>query len=321
MKKDKNWLKYIFIYIIGFLIFSILSSITQINMLKSLGININFTTIIMHTIKDGIGLYTILYFLILVSNIFYNVILIKKLNEKSQKIRNVSTEKILKERKVITMKKRMLLIILLIIVIMLIIFGIDIFRKVNIIDNYSRKLEEYQNLTNFHTKSIVSNNGKNYYTDETWLKDDVCNRKTTSEDGKIEYLYTNKSEILILTENTDNQKVGTRFKNDGDFPYNGSKIEYANYYIENNLWDEIKAALTAKITTEILDGKECYKFYIDDNFQFFVDKENLLKIKEINGSTRYQLIDYSIGHTTDADVAEPNTEGYTITEGNTIKED
>ena len=91
-------------------------------------------------------------------------------------------------------------------------------------------------------------------------------------------------------------------------------LEDATYYIENNLWENIKAAFTTKISTEKVDGKQCYKFYISDDFQFIVDKENMLKIEEINGKHKIELVDYSIGNLTDEDVKMPSTVGYDIEE-------
>ena len=67
MKKEKKWLKYICYYIIGFLIFILLSSITQINTLNNLNISIDLKTVIVQTIANGIVLYTIIYFLIIIS--------------------------------------------------------------------------------------------------------------------------------------------------------------------------------------------------------------------------------------------------------------
>ena len=315
MQKFKKWIKYIIYFIIGYLIFTVLFSIAQIQTFKELSINVDIKTIIFTVMKSEIILYTIIYFLILILNTLYNIRLAKKLNKKSEKIRKISNEKILKERREISMKKKVLIIVLVIVLIALIIVGLDIAKKVSIISKFSRKVEEYQKSTNFYAKEIYTINGSEPRTNEKWRKDDISVLKNAFDDGTIRSLYYINDEILILSDNPDNTKVGARFKRDLNAP-TGIVIEDASYYIEDNLWEEIKAAFTTKITLENLNGKECYKFYIDDNWQFYVDKDNMLKVKELNGSTNSELVEYRIGTVTDEEVQIPNIEEYTLQESN-----
>lgn len=313
MKKEKKWLKYICYYIIGFLIFILLSSITQINTLNNLNISIDLKIVIVQTIANGIVLYTIIYFLILILNILYNVKLINKLNKTTEKIRKASKEKILKERREITMKKKVLIIILIIVLIALIIFIFNLIGKANIIGEYSSKLKEYQNMSNFYAKfTYTSLKDDDIRTSEIWKKDDIVIQKDILEDGNIRTNYYDKDNILILTDNGD-AKEGVKMKNTENF---GKFIvlEDGTFSIEDNLWENIKAAFTTKISTEKVNGKEFYKFYISDDFQFIVDKDNMLKIKEINANQKVELVDYSIGNVTKEDVKIPSTVGYDIKE-------
>ncbi len=316
MQKLKKWIRYIIYFIIGYLIFTILFSIAQIQTFKELSIDIDIKTIIFTVMKSDIILYTIIYFLILILNTLYNIRLAKKLNKKSEKIRKISNEKILKERRDISMKKKILIIILAIVLMALIILGINIVRKVNIISEFSTKVEEYQKLTNFYAKEVYTINDSEVRTDEKWRKDDVSILKNTLDNGTIRSLYYNNEETLMLSDNSDGTKVGARFKRDINDFSPGIVIEDGSYYIDNNLWEAIKAAFTTKITSESFNGKECYKFYINDNWQFFVDKENMLKIREINGSENSELVDYKIGTVTDEEIQFPNTDGYIIQEVN-----
>ena len=211
------------------------------------------------------------------------------------------------------MKKKVLIIIPIIILIALIIFISNLIKKANIIEEYSNKLKEYQNLTNFYAKfNYITLEGNDIRTSEIWKKDDITIQKDITGDGIIRTIYYDKDNILILTD-VGVAKEGAKMRNTENF---GKFIvlEDATYYIENNLWENIKAAFTTKISTEKVDGKQCYKFYISDDFQFIVDKENMLKIEEINGKHKIELVDYSIGNLTDEDVKMPSTVGYDIEE-------
>lgn len=311
MNKNKNWLKNFCYFIVGFVIFILLSSITQINILKDLNINIDLKTVITRTIINGVAFYTVLYFLILILNMLYNIRLIKKLNETTEKIRKASKEKILKERRKITMKKKALIILLIITLIALSIFIFTIIRKANIIRKYSDKLKEYQNITNFYAKiTYTSLKNNDIRKREIWKKDNITIVKDIEEDGTIRTNYFENNNILIFIDK-ENSKEYVK-KEDAENLDKFIVLEDASFFVENNLWENITAACTTKITTEDINGKECYKFYISDNFQFIVDKENMLKIKEINGSEKMELVDYNIGNLTDDDLKVPNLEEYKL---------
>ena len=55
-----------------------------------------------------------------------------------------------------------------------------------------------------------------------------------------------------------------------------------------------------------------HKIYLKDDWQIFVDKKDLLVIREINGSTDTGLIEYKLNGVRDEDVLMPNLAGYTI---------
>ncbi len=209
------------------------------------------------------------------------------------------------------MKKKILIIILIITLIALSIFIFTLIRKANIIGEYSNKLKEYQNLTNFYAKiAYTSLKDNDIRTSEIWKKDNITIIKNIEEDGTMQINYFDNDNILILMDR-EGVKEYVKMENTENF---GKHIvlEDGIFSIEDNLWEKIKVAFTTKISTEDMDGKECYKFFISDNFQFIVDKDNMLKIKEINGSQKMELVDYSIGNLTDKDVKMPNLEGYTL---------
>ena len=80
----------------------------------------------------------------------------------------------------------------------------------------------------------------------------------------------------------------------------------------DNLWDKIKLAFMSKITTEKVNDIECYKICINDEWQLLINKQNLLLIREKNGSTDTGIIEYKINEVRDEDVLMPNLAGYTI---------
>lgn len=313
MKKSKNWMKYICYFIIGFLIYTILASITQIDMLKELKMEIDIKTVVLHTMKSGIVLYTIIYFLILVSNILYNLRLIKKLNEESAKIRKVGTEKILKERRSITMKKKVFICGLVIVLIALVVFSINLTRKVIIIDKYNDAVAEREKLTNYYAKTV--NNGGN--TREIFKKDNTKLLKTISPSGEIRIMYLDDEVFLILnestrtvykTENSEGQLVPGFSGSDSYFTLHEGR--------RDSIWEKIKLALETKITTDEVNSKECYRLYIKDDLQAYINKEDFVAIRTINGDT-YQpqdVVEYSFNTVTDEEVAKPDINGYTIEE-------
>ena len=80
----------------------------------------------------------------------------------------------------------------------------------------------------------------------------------------------------------------------------------------DNLWDKIKIAFSSRITDEKLGNIECYKIYINKEWQLFINKKDLLVIREVNGSTDTGIIEYKINQVRDEDVLMPNLAGYII---------
>ena len=145
MKRLKKWKQPIISFLLGYMIFLLISFILQIQFyqeLKTVELDINLKEIVLHTIKSGIFIYISVYFLIFTLNALYNLRLAKKLNKETEKMRDLSEEKILKERGRIDMKKRVLKIILVILVIIYVIFSINLIRKMVILDKYSKAVEE-----------------------------------------------------------------------------------------------------------------------------------------------------------------------------------
>ncbi len=71
-------------------------------------------------------------------------------------------------------------------------------------------------------------------------------------------------------------------------------------------------AFISKITKEKINDVECDKISVNKEWQVFVNKNDLLVMREINGSTDTGIIEYKINEVRDEDVLMPNLAGYTI---------
>lgn len=89
MKYLKNIMTFLMYYLLGYLIFNIFIFLTQLLIYKALGLTLNLIDPYIDLLKNNFVIYTIIYFLILVSYLIYNTIVIKILNEKLQKIKKV----------------------------------------------------------------------------------------------------------------------------------------------------------------------------------------------------------------------------------------
>ena len=89
-------------------------------------------------------------------------------------------------------------------------------------------------------------------------------------------------------------------------------IETSTFYVEDNFWEKVKAAFTVKISSENVNGMDCYKFHINDEFEVFANKKDFMKIKEIDSGTTTEVTDYKFNSVEESDVAMPSLEGYII---------
>lgn len=88
MKKLKCFIKILVYYIFGNVIFNLIFSITQIILINLLNGNENFINIFKDSLIHNLGIYTTLFILIYIIIIIYNMMLMKKLNEKLKKIKS-----------------------------------------------------------------------------------------------------------------------------------------------------------------------------------------------------------------------------------------
>lgn len=92
MKIVKGMIFYTSYYIVGYIIFNILFSLTQMIIVYNLGMKENFMKIILNSFKSNLIVYTSLFIIVLLINLAYNIILTKKLNERLKNIKKEGGE-------------------------------------------------------------------------------------------------------------------------------------------------------------------------------------------------------------------------------------
>ena len=87
MKIVKSIIFYTSYYIVGYIIFNLLFSLTQMTIVYNLGMKESFMKIILNSFKSNLIVYTSLFIIVLLINLAYNIILTKKLNERLKNIK------------------------------------------------------------------------------------------------------------------------------------------------------------------------------------------------------------------------------------------
>ena len=201
-------------------------------------------------------------------------------------------------------KKKIIAIFLIIVLIIASICLFNLGKKVCILSKYSDKSNEYSKITNFYRKT----NSEEDVTTEFWRKDNLGFLKRTSKDD-VKMIYYGEDYNWIIVDNKDG-KTAVKMNKEG-IGIEAQTLPTETLNMEK-FWDIIKVAFTSKISTEKLNNIECYKIFVNDEWQLFINKDNLLVMREINGSTDTGIIEYKINVVRDEDVLMPNLAGYTI---------
>ena len=122
-------------------------------------------------------------------------------------------------------------------------------------------------------------------------------------------IYYGKDYNWIIVDNKDGKTAVKMIKEGAGIET--QTLSNRTLYMET-FWDKIKMAFMSKISEETINDIKCYKIYVNDDWQLFVNKDNMLVIREINGSTDTGIIEYKINEVRDEDVLMPNLAGYTI---------
>lgn len=201
-------------------------------------------------------------------------------------------------------KKKIVKVIVIILLLIVFIFLLNLGRKVYILSKYSDKCNEYSKITNFYRKTTPEDG----VTTEFWRKDDLGFLKRTSNED-IKMIYYGEDYNWIIVDSKDS-KTAVKMIKEG-IGIEAQTLPTGTLYMEN-LCNKIRMALMSKISTETVNNVECYKIKVNNEWQIFINKNNLLVMREINGSTDTGIIEYKINEVRDEDVLMPNLAGYTI---------
>lgn len=209
-------------------------------------------------------------------------------------------------------------ILVLIIVILMLLYVI---RNTIIVTKLQKNIKEYTSKTNFSIKVINS----------------------TSETSKmtVNYYKKDNKEAVILERNVDENSVKMSFYNNGErkdlfIETNDKKTVQVNTKNQllglnitdslqtDNLWQTILYSSIARIKTENVNGKECYKvsnfyspywMYGDNITEFYIEKDTGLLIKTVIDD-EVAVREYSFDDVEDSAFVEPDIGLYTVVEEN-----
>ncbi len=87
MKKLLFFLKLFIYFVLGNIIFNAVCSITEVIIVNNLGMHVNFINSYINSFTNNIYIYTVIYFVILISIRTYDTFSVKILNKTLNKIR------------------------------------------------------------------------------------------------------------------------------------------------------------------------------------------------------------------------------------------
>lgn len=201
------------------------------------------------------------------------------------------------------MSKKIIKIILVILEVLILIFLINLGRKAYILSKYSNKSDEYLKITNFYMKK-----NEDGMISELWRKDNLGLLKLTLED-ETRMIHFGVDYNWIIVDSKDGKTAVKMTKEGGGIEI--QTLVPGTLNVEN-FWQTIMIAFQSKITTENVNNIECYKIYLNEDWQMFISKEDFLVMREINGSTDTGVIEYKLNEVRDEEVIMPNLAGYTI---------
>lgn len=209
-------------------------------------------------------------------------------------------------------------ILVLIIVILMLLYVI---RNTIIVTKLQKNIKEYTSKTNFSIK--------------------VTNLTSETSKMTVNYYKKDNKEAVILERNVDENSVKMSFYNNGErkdlfIETNYKKTVQVNTKNQllglnitdslqtDNVWQTILYSSIARIKTENVNGKECYKvsnfyspywMYGDNITEFYIEKDTGLLIKTVIDD-EIAVREYSFDDVEDSAFVEPDIGLYTVVEEN-----
>lgn len=213
--------------------------------------------------------------------------------------------------------KNVLKIALIVIAILLVILIIHTIRNYVIVTDLQNKIAEYNGSTNYHIKSVATENNGTIVKMDYYKKDGkqvvFMERNVNNEITKIS-MYNNGERTDTFTETKDSKIAQL---NSGTI----MSVGIYNHLENDSKWQTILGCISAKIKSVDYNGKECYivkEFMSSTSLTFegaetYIDKETGLFVK----STEADIVNersYEFNMVDDSIFTEPDISQYTLKE-------
>lgn len=209
-------------------------------------------------------------------------------------------------------------ILVLIIVILMLLYVI---RNTIIVTKLQKNIKEYTSKTNFSIKvtNLTSEKSKmtvNYYKKDN--KEAVILERNVDENSVKMSFYNNGERRDLFIETNDKKTVQVNTKNQL------LGLNITDSLQTDNVWQTILYSSIARIKTENVNGKECYKvsnfyspywMYGDNITEFYIEKDTGLLIKTVIDD-EIAVREYSFDDVEDSAFVEPDIGLYTVVEEN-----
>ncbi len=213
--------------------------------------------------------------------------------------------------------KNVLKIALIVIAILLVILIIHTIRNYVIVTDLQNKIAEYNGSTNYHIKSVATENNGTIVKMDYYKKDGkqvvFMERNVNNEITKIS-MYNNGERTDTFTETKDSKIAQL---NSGTI----MSVGIYNHLESDSKWQTILGCINAKIKSVDYNGKECYivKEFMSsisltsEGAETYIDKETGLFVK----STEADIVNersYEFNMVDDSIFTEPDISQYTLKE-------
>lgn len=213
--------------------------------------------------------------------------------------------------------KNVLKIALIVIAILLVILIIHTIRNYVIVTDLQNKIAEYNGSTNYHIKSVATENNGTIVKMDYYKKDGkqvvFMERNVNNEITRIS-MYNNGERTDTFTETKDSKIAQL---NSGTI----MSVGIYNHLENDSKWQTILGCISAKIKSVDYNGKECYivkEFMSSTSLTFegaetYIDKETGLFVK----STEADIVNersYEFNMVDDSIFTEPDISQYTLKE-------
>lgn len=209
------------------------------------------------------------------------------------------------------MKNKKIVFAFVFLILIVIIFS-NLLKKAFIFREYCKKNEQYNiEIDNFY-KKIKDNLSET----EIWRKGEKAISKNIKNDN-VEIKYYDGDYMWIINDK-DVTKIEMKIL---------PTVNSCPLYV-SNIFESLILSCMLNIEDENINGKECYKIYIDESslfykvlikfgyritdYQLYIDKDTWLLVKNISSSNGIQDIESIFNKTSDDDIVMPDLEGLVL---------